>query len=210
MKPNFFGSRESFDAAAEHDGFYLEGEPGRFTLHGRIEGTRCQLQENGDAARFATGGETSRVPFLYNDGMVRVVVEEGEVTAIAEGAPLPATPHRIDMGRFHTLVALLRGITDATRIHPINTRLITTTFALSGGQQIALAAILFGSDGTWRASATTSGAAASQWFQCTEPASAAASSSSSSAPVGKTPPSEHRRPVQLRPWPRRPNWSRRG
>ena len=86
-KPNFFGSRESFDAAAEHDGFYLEGEPGRFTLHGRIEGKACQLQENGDAARFATGGETSCVPFLYDDGMVRVVVEEGEVTAIAEGAP---------------------------------------------------------------------------------------------------------------------------
>ena len=42
-KPNFFGSRESFDAAAQHDGFLLEGEPGCFTLHGRIAGQVCRL-----------------------------------------------------------------------------------------------------------------------------------------------------------------------
>ena len=43
-KPNFFGSRESFDAAANHDGFLLEGEPGNFALHGRIAGVACRLQ----------------------------------------------------------------------------------------------------------------------------------------------------------------------
>ena len=43
-KPNFFGSRESFDAAATHDGFLLEGEPGNFTLHGRIAGVPCRLK----------------------------------------------------------------------------------------------------------------------------------------------------------------------
>ena len=54
-KPNFFGSRESFDAAAPHDGFFLEGEPGRFTLHGRIEGKPCRLEQKG--TQLFTGNE---------------------------------------------------------------------------------------------------------------------------------------------------------
>ncbi len=112
-KPNFFGSRESFEAATAYDGFVLEGESGRFTLHGRIEGKRCRLVQR-DAA-----------VFLYDDGDVTLVVEQGKVVAVADDSARPTRAHRVDMGRYHTLVALLEGVTNATRVHPINARLLS-------------------------------------------------------------------------------------
>jgi putative selenate reductase len=114
-KPNFFGSRESFDAAAEHDGFLFEGKPGRFTLHGRIEGRPVRLEraESGD--------------FVFCDGVVTLAVKNGNVVTLAADSIRPVAVHRVEMGRFHALVTLLTGITDTTRIHPINTRLVAAT-----------------------------------------------------------------------------------
>lgn len=112
-KPNFFGSRESFDAAAAHDGFLLEGEADCFTLHGRVAGQACRLDRDNRSGRY-----------VYDDGSVTVVIADGKVSAIAEKSALPTAIHRVDMGRFHTLATLLEGITGTARVHPINTRLL--------------------------------------------------------------------------------------
>jgi hypothetical protein len=112
-KPNFFGSRTSFEAAAEHDGFLLEGEFGRFTLHGRFGGQRCRL------ANHSSDGD-----YEYDDGTVTLRITRGKVQGLAEDSPRPANPHRVDLGRYHALVALLTGITSGSRIHQVNARLI--------------------------------------------------------------------------------------
>jgi putative selenate reductase len=113
-KPNFFGSRASFEAAAAHDGFWLECEAGRFTLHGRIEGKPCRLESaDGNAYR-------------YDDDGVELQVAEGRIVGLAEGAIPPAVPRRVDVGRIHALAALLTGIRNETRVHQVNTRLLAT------------------------------------------------------------------------------------
>jgi putative selenate reductase len=115
MKPNFFGSRESFDAAAPHDGFLLKGEPPEVTLVGRIAGQICRLES------FADRGQ-----YRYDDGTVTVDIIGGKVTGLAAGSAPPAEPHRVDFGRFHTLAALLTGITNPSRVHQVNTRWLAT------------------------------------------------------------------------------------
>ena len=115
-KPNFFGSRESFDAAASHDGFYLDGEPGNFILYGRIEGTACRLESDGRDGHF-----------IYSDGIVTLAIGDGKAIGVTENSARLAETQRVDMGRFHALVALLTGITNNVRVHPINTRLMATT-----------------------------------------------------------------------------------
>ena len=134
-KPNFFGSRASFDAAAAgHDGFFLEGEPGGFTLarpHRRrpLPAGRAI----GDAALYCNGRRRARPPFCMTMGSVAVVVEEGEVTAMAESC-CRALPRR--HGAVSRAGDTLRGITDTTGVHPINTRASAVYFALSwpGGE----------------------------------------------------------------------------
>jgi putative selenate reductase len=117
-KPNFFGSRASFDAAATagHDGFYLEGGPSNFTLHGRIAGKLCRLEH------VSVNGS-----YLYDDGNVTLEIETGVPTRVAPSTTSPAATTRVDLGRFHTLAALLTGITSASRIHQVNTRIVSTS-----------------------------------------------------------------------------------
>ena len=114
-KPNFYGSRESFDAAATHDGFFLEGEPGSFTLHARIAGQPSRLEKG------------VRTIYSYFDGTVTLEVKDGLAIGLAASSEKPAGTHRIDMGRFHTLAALLTGITSPARVHQINTRLLASS-----------------------------------------------------------------------------------
>jgi putative selenate reductase len=117
-KPNFFGSRESFDAAATHDGFLLEGEPDNFTLHGRIAGVQCRLQS-----------AVSNGTYYYDDGAVTLEIAAGQAVGLTATSPRPATTHRVDIGRFNTLVALLTGITSEARVHQVNTRLVAASSA---------------------------------------------------------------------------------
>jgi putative selenate reductase len=112
-KPNFFGSQTSFEAAAEHDGFLLEGESGRYTLHGRFGGERCRLENN------SADGD-----YEYDDGTVTLRITSGTVQGLAANSARPAKLHRVDLGRYHALVALLTGITSGSRVHQVNTRLI--------------------------------------------------------------------------------------
>jgi putative selenate reductase len=115
-KPNFFGSRESFNAAAAHDGFYLEGDARKFILHGRTAGTPCRLEQKGDGNIF-----------LYDDGVVSLEIKQGGPTTLAADSAKPTATHRVNMGRFHTLVALLRGITSDTRVNQVNARLVAAS-----------------------------------------------------------------------------------
>ncbi len=111
MKPSFFGSRRSFDEGAPHDGFLLEGEPGSLSLLGRIEQQTCRMDELSEPGCFR-----------YHDGTVTIVVEHGKVMELENGPPQRA--HRIDMGRFHAMAALLAGIINPSRVQQVNTRLL--------------------------------------------------------------------------------------
>jgi putative selenate reductase len=112
-KPNFFGSRPAFEAAAPHDGFLLESAGDNQSLSARISGRdyRLELLGNGDGYR-------------YDDGMVSVLVsQDGKLSGQSAAATLLAN-HLLDLGRFHALVTLFRGITDSTRVHAVNTPLL--------------------------------------------------------------------------------------
>lgn len=107
-KPNFYGSKLSFEAGAPHDGFVLTQSSESVSLTGRIAGGIYNLEQlgNGDGYR-------------YHDGVIAVrVASDGAITS--DSATLPSAPHQIDVGRFHALATLLRGITDGTRVHAIN------------------------------------------------------------------------------------------
>jgi putative selenate reductase len=112
-KPNFYGSRRAFEAGAPHDGFLLEGTPGALSLTGRINGRLHTLTElgNGDGYR-------------YDDGAVQIIIGHDSTGGLDAASPRPQMAHRIDIGRFHAFATLLRGITDGTHIHAINTPLL--------------------------------------------------------------------------------------
>ena len=111
MKPSFFGSRAAFDAAVPHDGFFLSGKPGAFMLTARISGALYEFQQTADS-------------FIFNDGTVTLAVLPSGAIALTTASQLPATPHIVDMGRYHALAALLRGITAEDRVHAVNTRML--------------------------------------------------------------------------------------
>ena len=115
-KPNFYGSREAFEAGAPHDGFVLIRSPDQpLELVGRI-GERIYRYEqllNGCA--------------WFDDGMVALVIGPNGQIVLAAASSRPSAVHRVDVGRIHAFSALLRGIIDATRVHAINTPLLAET-----------------------------------------------------------------------------------
>lgn len=109
-KPNFYGSRRAFEAGAPHDGFFVEGSPGALSLSGRIQSQSCELTELPD------GGHR------YSDGSIALAVSpENNLKLVS---PSPRTNYHVDVGRVHMLITLLRGISDSTRIHAVNSRLL--------------------------------------------------------------------------------------
>jgi putative selenate reductase len=114
-KPNFFGTRASFEAGAPHDGFLLEGESGAFTLHARIDGKKSRLDT------------TTNGVYRYHDGTITLEIQNGNAKELAADSRPPDASHRVDIGRFHTLAALLTGITGSARVHQVNTRLLAET-----------------------------------------------------------------------------------
>ncbi len=112
-KPNFYGSRRAFEAGAPHDGFLLDGAPGELTLSGRMQSQRYEL------ADLSGGG------YRYDDGKLALNITSNGAIELA--SPPPRSPYQVDMGRVHMLVTLLRGISNASRIHAVNTRLLAAT-----------------------------------------------------------------------------------
>lgn len=114
MKPSFFGSRASFEAAAPHDGFMLERSAGRPTLHGRIHGEACRLDQMGHDPCHAPAGT-----YRYDDGVVTLDLLDG-AAGLTPDTPAPAEPHRVDLGRFFTLALLLEAMTNNDRVMQVN------------------------------------------------------------------------------------------
>lgn len=120
-KPNFYGSRQAFDAGAPHDGCLLDGSPGSLQLTCRVGGRAFQLTELGSSR------------YRFDDGTASVVCDptSGEA-ALVPGTTPPAAPHRIEMGRFHALEALIQGISSATRVNAVNSRWLAAVDGPSG------------------------------------------------------------------------------
>jgi hypothetical protein len=114
-KPNFYGSRRAFDVGAPHDGYWLEQSAGVLTLHCRIQGRTFRLEQLSDG-----------VGHRYDDGMLIVHVDSNGAMTLDANSPRPHAPHALDVGRYHAIATLLRGITDATRVHAVNTPLLAS------------------------------------------------------------------------------------
>jgi putative selenate reductase len=112
-KPNFYGSRRAFEAGAPHDGFLLESTPGAHSLLCRIAGQNYRLDQ------LANGGE-----YRYDDGATTVRVSADGGISLDGRSTASGQAHLIDVGRFHAIAALLRGITDTSRVHAVNTPLL--------------------------------------------------------------------------------------
>ena len=107
-KPSFFGSVASFEAGAPHDGFLLEASDKEQTLTARIDGQTYQLsQENG--------------VYRFSAAEIKLLVQGETITALEH----KAGSAEVDMGRFHALRTLLHGIADSTRVHAVNTPLLS-------------------------------------------------------------------------------------
>jgi putative selenate reductase len=110
-KPNFYGSRTAFEAGAPHDGFFVEGKIGTLTMDARIQGSVYKLTELPEGGR------------QFDDGQVTLSIGPHGIK-LAPQTPPPSAPHRVDMGRLYMLVTLLGGISNSSRVHAVNTRLL--------------------------------------------------------------------------------------
>jgi len=110
-KPSFFGSARAFLEGAPHDGFYLERKPSGLLLTGRIGEQLYRLLATPDG-------------YCYEEEGLTICVSERGAITLGSASAHPENSHIVDMGRYHTFVTLLLGITDATRIHAINTPLL--------------------------------------------------------------------------------------
>jgi putative selenate reductase len=111
-KPNFYGSRSSFEAAAPHDGFLVEQTAEGRAIYGRISGRHFRYEQNAKS-------DISR----YDDGMVTVCIDPTTGFAL-DACELPSQPHTIDVGRLYAFATLLQGITNSRRVHAVNTPLL--------------------------------------------------------------------------------------
>ncbi|MEX0641953.1 MAG: 4Fe-4S dicluster domain-containing protein [Pirellulales bacterium] len=116
-KPNFYGSRTSFELGSPHDGFLVERVASRYSLVGRIDGRTYRLEQ------IDSIGVTR-----FDDGIVTIAVSPDGEFALEDGTPRPISTHFVDMGRYHAIAALLRGITDPLRVHAINSRFLPMQF----------------------------------------------------------------------------------
>jgi putative selenate reductase len=115
-KPSFFGSKKAFEAGAAHDGFFVEATGESLTLHGRMDGATLRLDRldvADDAWRFTDGAATL---LIRSDGI-----------ELDPGSDRLGGGHTVDLGRFHTMRVLLAGITDANRVHHVNTPLLAAS-----------------------------------------------------------------------------------
>jgi putative selenate reductase len=111
-KPNFFGSREAFEAAAPRDGFLLERSPDSIALRCRIEGQTYLLE------RFTDGH------YRFGDGIITLTFESDNLSSSKVEHSARPNAHAVDVGRFLAIRTLLHGITDPTRVHAVNTPIL--------------------------------------------------------------------------------------
>jgi hypothetical protein len=84
------------------------------SLDCRIQGAAYRLEKlsNGDGYR-------------YYDGVVTLRMTLDGAVSLDPKSPTPGEPRIVDVGRIHAIATLLRGISDPTRVHAVNTPLLT-------------------------------------------------------------------------------------
>lgn len=120
-KPNFYGSREAFDAGVPHDGYFVEGTADGLRIWGRIGGVTHWYE-------VLSGDQTAR----YFDGVVTIEFTTDSQAVLSSTSNRPPASYRVDIGRLNALAALLRGITNPTRVHAINTPLLSAAANAAG------------------------------------------------------------------------------
>ena len=124
-KPGFFGSRASWEARPQHDGFYLEREDGVDRIRGRIQGRVYGLAVD-RATREAR----------FDDGVVEITLGLADrelhgwraLDGVAAGRD-PARPpfrhapdHIVAMVNAYRMAVLLEGVLDTRRVSFVNAR----------------------------------------------------------------------------------------
>jgi len=111
-KPRFFGSLESYRKSAGRNGFFLEGDGARRTLHGTIDGRpyRLELDTAGGRALFHDGVAVTEIALADNS-----VVD----CRLAE-ADDPPQMHRVEIARYLTLRHLAESVGDPKRVNFVN------------------------------------------------------------------------------------------
>ena len=86
-----------------------------------------KTKQQRDRNRFNAGlTQLAHGCYRFDDGTAQFTISADGEMELDERCVL-AMPHVIDMGRFHAISTLLRGITDPTRVHAINTPLLATS-----------------------------------------------------------------------------------
>ncbi|MEE9297223.1 MAG: glutamate synthase [Phycisphaerae bacterium] len=114
-KPSFFGTVESWDAAAPRDGFVITNATSGFRIQGRIQGATYELTRGRDVGRD-----------IFTDGIVQAVFAAADHRLMSIELLKPINgQHRLDMGVYHTLRHLLDGVLDKSRINQVNAAYFT-------------------------------------------------------------------------------------
>jgi len=115
-KPSFFGSVESWRLAAPRDGFVVEQDRDRRTIHARIRG-----------ATFGLMLDRSRDVCEYIDGLVEAAIStrDHKIESVRLLDTLRAD-HVLDMWIYHVLRTLLEGVLDRSRINQVNVGIATS------------------------------------------------------------------------------------
>ena len=110
-KPRFFGSREGWQRHAGRNGFFLEMDGARRTIHGTVDGKayRVELDRAAGTAR-------------YDDGVaeVDVALADNHVVAARFKEQGGTWLHRIEMRPFLTLRYLAEAVADPRHVHFVN------------------------------------------------------------------------------------------
>ena len=109
-KPSFYGSIDSYTKAAPRDGFIVHSANGTAAIRGRIEGAEYVLTWNRTAATYQ-----------YSDLAAQITFSAETHTPVSIDIA-PATPHHLNMSRYHTLRFLLHGILDPACTNQVNIR----------------------------------------------------------------------------------------
>ncbi len=110
-KPRFFGSLESYRRYAGRNGFYLETDGTRRTIHGTVDGKAYRVELDPAAGRAR-----------YDDGVaeVEVALEDNRVVAARFKEQGGTWLHRIEMRPFLTMRYLAEAVADPRHVHFAN------------------------------------------------------------------------------------------
>lgn len=109
-KPRFFGSLEAWRRLADRDGYFVERRDGLDAMWGRVRGAEYRLEVDRAADRA-----------LFGDGRVQVELRHQAravvAATVARGAP---NGHALELRAYLEMAALLDGVLEPRRVHPVN------------------------------------------------------------------------------------------